>query len=125
MGTIKSFFDLRTWKQSHELTLEIYRQTARFPKEELYGLTSQLRRAAVSIPSNIAEGMGRHGTKDLIRFLIQARGSIQEVIYQLYLSKELGYILPDECEQLIAKYDGVGMGLNAHIAKLIPSQTNH
>jgi four helix bundle protein len=74
-----SYKDLRVWKQSVDLALEIYRHTQNFPKNELYGLTSQLRRAAVSVPSNIAEGKGRSSDKELILFLHHSRGSLLEL----------------------------------------------
>ena len=115
---VKSFFDLREWKEAHELCLKIYQTTVAFPKEELYGLTSQLRRSSASVGSNIAEGMGRAGTKDLIRFLVNARGSTQEIIYQLYLAKDLGYITKDQCVNLNNRYNGLAAGINAHIKSL-------
>ena len=77
---IKSFQDLNIWKESHQLVLEIYKITENFPKEESYALTSQLRRASASIPTNIAEGMGRNTTKELLSFLYNSRGSLSEVI---------------------------------------------
>jgi four helix bundle protein len=89
---IKSFQDLNIWREAHQLTLEIYKITKEFPKEEVYGLISQLRRAAISIPSNIAEGMGRKSTKELLNFIYNARGSLSELIYYLILAKDLGYI---------------------------------
>lgn len=89
---VKRFEDLRVWQVSHKLTLEIYRITKAFPKEELYGLVAQLRRAASSVPANIAEGYYRHTTKELIKFLYNARGSAGEVTYFLILSRDLKYI---------------------------------
>jgi four helix bundle protein len=77
--TKSSYCDLRVWQEAVELALEIYRATAQFPKHELYGLTSQMRRAAVSIPSNIAEGKGHNSDGDLGRFLFHARGSLLEL----------------------------------------------
>lgn len=118
MGEVKSFSDLRTWQEGHRLVIEIYRVTKGWPVEERYGLTSQIRRAAVSVPSNIAEGMGRGSAKDLIRFLINARGSSQEVIYQLILAKELQYLSLDEQSNLVNRYHGLTAGLNAHISHL-------
>ena len=82
-----SYKDLRAWKQSMELALEIYRFTENFPKEERYGLTSQLRRAAVSVSSNIAEGKGRCTDKELLLFLHHARGSLLEVETQLLIAR--------------------------------------
>jgi four helix bundle protein len=83
--------------------LELYRATADFPKEELYGLTSQIRRAGYSIPANIAEGCGRDGDAELARFLQIAKGSASELEYHLLLSHDLGYISDSEFEQLSQK----------------------
>jgi four helix bundle protein len=87
-----SYKDMRVWRRSVDLALEIYRQTQTFPKNELYGLTSQLRRAAVSVPSNIAEGKGRSSDKELVLFLHHSRGSLLQVETQLLIAQELGYI---------------------------------
>jgi len=78
---MRDFRQIRVWLKAHELTLEIYKTTARFPREEVYGLTSQLRRAAASIPANIAEGFGRGGNAELARFLQMGMGSAYEVEY--------------------------------------------
>jgi four helix bundle protein len=83
--------DLQIWQKGMRLTKEIYRLTARFPTEERYGLASQMRRAAVSIPSNIAEGQARRGTKEFVQFLSLASGSLAELDTQLLLSVDLGY----------------------------------
>jgi four helix bundle protein len=88
------FQDLRVWRKAHELTLRVYRLTAEFPKYELYGLTSQLRRAAASVPANIAEGCGRGGDVELARFLRIALGSAHELQYHLLLARDIGYIEP-------------------------------
>lgn len=119
MAQVTSFKQLRTWQEAHKLVLEIYEVTKVFPKEESYGLTSQLRRAAVSIPSNIAEGMGRQSTKEFIRYNIQARGSIQEVLYQLLLCKDLGYLMDQDYTDLAFRYDGLNVGINKHINSLL------
>jgi four helix bundle protein len=87
-----SYRDLKAWQKSMELVSEIYSCTRAFPKDELYGLVSQLRRAAISVPSNIAEGKGRSSDRELILFLHHARGSIFEVESQLALARSLGYI---------------------------------
>jgi four helix bundle protein len=89
---VQDFRNLLVWQKSHELALEIYRLSRDFPREELYGLASQMRRAAVSIPSNIAEGCGRGGDPDFGRFLVIAMGSSSELEYQLLLAKDLGYV---------------------------------
>ncbi|WP_210519010.1 four helix bundle protein [Hymenobacter terricola] len=88
----RSYTDLSVWLKSRHLAKQVYALTRLFPKDELFGLTSQIRRAAVSVPSNIAEGCGRQQTPDIIRFLFIARGSLFEVETQLYLAPDLGYI---------------------------------
>jgi four helix bundle protein len=87
-----NYRQLLVWKRAHTLALDVYRATQRFPTEERYGLTAQLRRAAVSVVSNIAEGSGRLGDREHIRFLRIARGSVSEVECQLLLSRNLGYL---------------------------------
>ena len=91
---VQSFRDLRVWKKAHELALLIYKETNSFPKEEIYGLTSQIRRAAVSTAANIAEGWKRKYRNDRSHFLNMAEGSNEEVRYFVILSRDLGY-LPD------------------------------
>jgi len=87
----KKYNDLKVWEKSHNLVLEIHRITKDFPKEEVYGLTSQIRRASVSIPANIAEGFARSGIRDKIRFYNIAAGSLNELSYFLLLAKDLNY----------------------------------
>jgi len=102
-GRIQSFRDLQVWQRSMELTVAIYRLTQSFPREEMFGLTSQLRRCAVSIPSNIAEGQGRLNTREFRQFLDVARGSVCEVQTQLEIARRLGLgdaQLRDEAEGL-------------------------
>ncbi|MBU0975643.1 MAG: four helix bundle protein [Patescibacteria group bacterium] len=89
---MKNFRDLKVWEKSHKLTLEVYTITTNFPKEELYGLTNQLRRASSSVPINISEGCGRSTDKDLARFLQISMGSASETEYLLLLSNQLGYL---------------------------------
>jgi four helix bundle protein len=89
---MQDFKDLKVWRKSHQLVLAVYKATAAFPREELYGLTSQARRAASSIPANIAEGCGRHGRPEFGRFLQIAMGSASEVEYHLLLCRDLGYL---------------------------------
>jgi four helix bundle protein len=88
---MRDFKTLRAWQKAHELTVEVYRKTKAFPREELYGLTSQIRRASVSIPSNIAEGCGRRSQLELARFIQIAIGSSDELEYQMFLARELGF----------------------------------
>ncbi|HEX9425829.1 MAG TPA: four helix bundle protein [Pyrinomonadaceae bacterium] len=97
---MRDFRQIRVWEKAHLLTLEIYKTTLRFPREELYGLTSQLRRASASIPANIAEGFGRGGNVELARFLQIAMGSAYEVEYHVLLAKDLGFISTDSYAQL-------------------------
>ena len=89
---MKDFRKLKVWKRAHELVLEIYKITHQFPKEELYGLTNQIRRSSSSIPTNIAEGCGRAGDTEFHRFLIIAMGSASELEYQAVLAHDLGYL---------------------------------
>ena len=91
MEKSKSITDLIVWRKAHEFVLEVYKMTKLFPKEELYGLTSQFRRAAVSIPANIAEGFRKRGKLDKVRFLNIAEGSLEECNYYLILAQDLGY----------------------------------
>ena len=99
----KSYAELEAWKSSRELVKIIYDVTAKFPREEMFGLTSQMRRAAVSIPSNIAEGIGRNTTKDTIQFLYISRGSSYELETQSYLGFDLNYLQQSEIEQMQSK----------------------
>lgn len=89
--SLKNFRDLEVWKHAHSLTLEAYRQTKTFPSDERFGLTSQIRRRAASIPANIAEGCGRRGDAEFHRFLQIAMGSASELEYHLLLAKDLEY----------------------------------
>jgi four helix bundle protein len=89
---MKDFRSLKVWEKAHELVLEVYRESARFPKEELFGLRAQLRRAALSIPTNIAEGSGRGTDRDFARFVQIAMGSACEAEYLLLLSRDLAYL---------------------------------
>ncbi len=89
---LKSYRDLDLWKKAHSVVLEVYRLTNLFPRNEQFGVVSQLRRSAASIPANIAEGYGRRSTKELIQFLGIANGSLEELRYFLLLSKDLRYL---------------------------------
>ncbi len=97
---MQDFKKLKVWQRGHALTLRLYRATSGFPKEELYGLTSQIRRAAASIPANIAEGCGRAGGAELRRFLQVAAGSASELEYHLILARDLGFLSPAEHQSL-------------------------
>jgi four helix bundle protein len=95
---VRDFRRLAVLQRAHSLTLRIYKVTSAFPKEEVYGLTSQLRRSAASIPANIAEGCGREGDAELGRFLYVAMGSANELEYHLILARDLGYFLESDYE---------------------------
>jgi four helix bundle protein len=97
---VRDFRQIKVWEKAHLLTLLIYKTTARFPKDELYGLTSQIRRASASIAANIAEGFGRGGNAELARFLQISLGSAYEVEYHTLLAKDLGLISEDVSDQL-------------------------
>jgi four helix bundle protein len=103
-----SYRDLIAWKKAMAFVREIYRMTAAFPKEEIFGLTSQVRRAAVSIPSNIAEGKGRYSQRDFLHFLMQARGSVNEVETQLLIAQDLGYLAEEQTNELLRQSQEVG-----------------
>jgi four helix bundle protein len=103
-----TFRDLQAWQKAFELALEIYRVTRSFPREEMYGLTSQVRRAAVSAGSNIAEGKGRASDKELLRFLGIAKGSLFELETQIALSESLSYLSRNEAQTLIGKVTETG-----------------
>lgn len=105
---VKTYKDLDIFKGGYKLSLHIYKLTTLYPKEELYGITSQLRRAAVSVPLNIAEGYGRKSKDDFKRFLRISLGSTNETETLLLLSKDLGYIESKKCEELIKQYNILG-----------------
>jgi four helix bundle protein len=115
---MKEYRSLDVWKSGHLLSLEIYRQTKKFPKEELFGLTSQFRRASSSIPANIAEGCGRDGDAELKRFLNIALGSACEVDYFILLASELDYFEPSCRESLADDAIRLRRQLSAFIQKL-------
>jgi len=115
---IESFRDLTVWQKAMDLAVAVYEHTRVFPKEEVYGLTAQLRRAAVSIPSNIAEGQGRTTTNDFLRFLGVAAGSLQELETQLILSVRLGYLSEMNETQLVDQCCEVGRLLQGLINAL-------
>jgi four helix bundle protein len=112
---LKFFKDLIAWQKAMDLVTETYRVTQRFPKYELFGLTGQLRRAAISIPSNIAEGQGQLSKGDFRRFLGHARGSLSELETQILISKNLKYLSEEEATNLIDLITEVGRILNGLI----------
>lgn len=97
---MKDFRQLKVWEKSHQLALAIYKETKKFPKEELYGLTSQIRRASMSIPTNIAEGCGLNTDRGFARFLQIAMGSASETEYQLILARDLEFLSKETHEKL-------------------------
>jgi four helix bundle protein len=98
--TLKNFRDLMVWQKAHALTLTSYRGTADFPKQEIYGLTSQIRRCSASIAANIAEGCGKRGNGEFQRFLHIATGSASELEYHFLLAKDLGFVSEGEYKSL-------------------------
>jgi four helix bundle protein len=120
--TIRSFQDLVVWQRGIELVEQVYKMTTTFPKDEVFGLRSQLRRAAVSIPSNIAEGQARHSTKEFLNFLSIARGSLAELETQLIIAGRLAYLKEEERTELLQRTAEVGRLLNGLIKSL---QTDH
>ena len=113
MGKIVSFQQLEVWQEAHKLVLKVYELTKQFPDEEKYGLVSQMRRAAVSVPANIVEGFKRRGIQDKIRFYNTAEGSLEELKYFFILSKDLNYISNND--ELLSQSQTVGRLLNGLI----------
>ena len=114
----ENFDKLLVWQRAHSLVLKIYEVTNSFPKEEIWGLTSQIRRSAVSVPSNIVEGKARGSRKDFKRFLLIARGSLEEVKYQSLLEKELKYMNEEQYEEITVMIEDVGRLLGGMIRKV-------
>ena len=115
---MKSFRDLQVWEKAHKLTLAVYSVTGTFPREERYGLTSQIRRASSSIPANIAEGCGRNGDNELRRFLEIAMGSASELEYHMLLARDLKMLDPTLYDQLNEQTCEVKRMLSSFIQKL-------
>jgi len=114
MGRIRHFRQLEAWQEAHKLVLMVYQVTKGFPSDERFGLVSQMRRAAVSVPANIAEGFKRRGIQDKIRFYNVAEGSLEELKYFFILSEDLGYISSND--DLMAQSETVGRLLNGLIS---------
>jgi len=115
---IRSFRDLGVWQKGIELVVECYRLTEGFPKSELYGLTSQLRRAVVSVPTNIAEGRGRRSTKSYLHFLDISYGSLMEVETLIEIAVRLTFIPADARESLLTRTGEIGRMLNGLVNSL-------
>jgi four helix bundle protein len=115
---MQDYRKLSVWKKSHVLTKAVYQATNMFPKDEMYSLTSQIRRASVSIPANIAEGCGRGSQPEFGRFLQIASGSASELQYLLFLTAELNYLSPEDSGSLIAQIDEVKRMLSVLMNKI-------
>jgi four helix bundle protein len=100
---MRDYTKIEAWKLADDLTVAVYEQTRSFPKEEIYGLTSQLRRASYSVPANIVEGSSRESKRDYLRFLYISRGSLSETQYFIRLSRRLGYLSDADSERLIGR----------------------
>jgi four helix bundle protein len=110
-----TYRDLEVWQAAMKMVFDVYRNTATFPKQEMFGLTSQLRRAAVSVASNIAEGKGRFSDRELSQFLSMARGSLFEIETQVAIALELGYLAKPQSQELLNRCAEVGRLLNVFI----------
>lgn len=114
----RNFRTIKAWELADNLAVEVYRMSRLFPKEELYGLVSQIRRASVSVAANIAEGASRKTEKDFSHFLVIARGSLSEVEYYIHLTGRLGYLGNDEINKLAAMQKETALTLNGFIVSL-------
>ena len=112
---MKSYRELDVWKESRELVSLVYLTTRQFPKEEVYGIVNQMRRCAISIPSNIAEGCGRKTSKETIHFLYISRGSLYELETQSFLSKDLKFVSEEELDKLLIQINACMKLLNGFI----------
>jgi four helix bundle protein len=113
MATFKSFTEIEAWQKARELTQEVYQASNRDPFNRDFGLRDQIRRAAVSVPSNIAEGFERNGTAEFVQFLAVAKGSVGEVITQLYVASDQGYLPHNELDRLVALATETGRRIGA------------
>jgi four helix bundle protein len=116
--SVSNFQELTVWQKSIDLVIEIYRITKLLPKEEIYALSNQMRRAAVSIPSNIAEGQQRQSTKEFVNFLSISRGSNAEIETQLIICEKLNYLTAEQIKYAMSLCGEIGKMLNAMIVKL-------
>jgi len=123
-GEIRSYRDLLVWQKGMALAKQIYGMTRAFPADERYGLTAQMRRAVVSVPSNIAEGQARHGRREFVHFLSHAEGSLAELDTQLALAVELGYCRPSDAHgsiALVAELQKMMASLRGKLAARLPT----
>jgi four helix bundle protein len=116
----RSFKELVVWQKAHQFVLEVYRFTRDFPSEEKFGLTSQIRRAAVSVAANIAEGFPKRSTADKARYFNISQGSLEEVHYYLILAKDLGY---GDSPKLVEAYNEVGRLLNGYVKAILTTKS--
>jgi four helix bundle protein len=117
---VRSYQDLVVWQKAMDSVMEVYKASGAFPKAEQFGLTNQVRRAAVSIPSNIAEGQGRQTTRDFLNFLSMSRGSLQEVETQVLIGERLGYINENNRQEIVKQIAEVGRllsGLSSSLSR--------
>jgi four helix bundle protein len=119
---VKSYRDLIVWQKAMDLVEDVYKRTKRFPREELYGLTSQLRRAVVSVPSNIAEGQGRNSTKEFLHHLSIAYGSLCEVETQCLIAHRLGYLESRDLDRLTTRSSEIGRIINGLCNRLLSKE---
>lgn len=115
---LKSYRDLLVWQKAIELVIQVYKLSGQFPRNEIYGLTAQVRRASVSVPSNIAEGYGRGSRKEYLQFLWIAQGSLKELETQLILAECLSYATPAQVEPVLSDSDQLGKMLGSLIRSL-------
>lgn len=115
---MRDYRRLKVWRKAHQLVLNVYRESRSFPDEERYGLTAQIRRCAVSVPSNIAEGYGRSGDRELERFLGIAQGSSSGLSYQLLLARDLTYLTKTSHENLMSALDEVQKMLASFVSSV-------
>ena len=120
----RNWKELTVWKESHDMVIELYKLLGKFPKEETYNLVSQIKRAAVSVPTNIVEGHSKGSKKEFLRFLYISRGSLEELKYLLFLSFELGYIDKENFDKFNQKLSRLGYMLNRLIKSLTPTNPN-
>jgi four helix bundle protein len=117
-----AYSDLRVWQKAMELVFHVYSCTRSFPREELYGLSSQMRRSAVSVPSNIAEGKGRFSRKELVQFLFHARGSLRELETQILIAGRLGYLDSKTTDLLCSESAEIARMLNGLVSRFQPAE---
>jgi four helix bundle protein len=111
----KGFFDIKAWQKADDLAVDVYESTKSFPRHQLYSLTNQMQRAAVSVAANIAEGSGRRTPRDYLRFLYIAKGSLTELEYYIHLAKRLGYLTLEDYQRLDALQDETARVLTGFI----------